>query len=138
MPWRVKRTVSLASSPSPSRIRMVPSPYFEWRTRWPFLRLAAPAGAAISMVVRANEPDLPWPDLPPKKRAILSMEGASGPVGISASGVDLVLGSGALGLATIHEATKGLLDPGLGDALLEFAALLPDATEELDSWLSSS
>jgi len=45
--------------PSPSRIRMVPSPYLEWRTRWPFFRLAAPAGSGMSMEGRAKAPGLP-------------------------------------------------------------------------------
>src|ERR1700683_4727589 len=124
MPWRENRTVSLASSPSPSRIRIVPSPYFEWRTRWAFLRLAARVGAGMSMAGRDDAgrgkapglmaPVLPPPAVPPKNRAMLSMEW---PSTVSAAEVaswpgEVRLGmtpdSGVLVLVAIHEATNGL------------------------------
>ena len=121
-------TVSLAVSPSPSRISTVPSPYFACRTRWPFLSPAAPRDAGISIAGRGIAPGLPMPVLPPKKRAMLSIE--SGLPGNGGSGVSalLLFGPGSFPMGFIHEATKGF-DP---------EAFLPPADGLKASWLSSS
>src|SRR5580698_1651906 len=147
MPWRLNRTVSLASSPSPSRIRMVPSPYFECRTRWPFLRLAAPVEAGISIGGREladrgkapgfNAPAFPPPAVPPKNRAILSIEppsrlssaGAISP--LCRAWAEATVETGAF--AVIHEATNGL---DVGVLTAPAAERTPPAEEA--SWLSSS
>src|ERR1700739_4389442 len=99
-------TVTFALSPSPSRKRTVPSPYLEWRTRWPFFRLAAPVGSGRSIAGRARAPGFKTPALPPKKRAMLSIEsgGASGASALLLFGVDPELGGA--GRAVIHEAMK--------------------------------
>src|ERR1019366_4653244 len=136
MPWREKRTVSLASSPSPSRMRMVPSPYFEWRTRSFFLRLAAPEGAGMFMEGRGNAPGLPPPAFPPKKRAMLSMERGSavcaGASPASTSAFDPALGGVGLALGVIQEATNGFAGEPFDPAP---ERLPPDAAAAVeDSW----
>src|SRR5580704_3617623 len=98
-------TVSLASSPSPSRMSTDPSPYLLWRTRSPFLRPVEPVGTGIFIAGRAREPGLIGPALPPKNRAMLSIDAGSGVSPL------LLAGRGAWftvpGLAAIHEAVNG-------------------------------
>src|ERR1017187_9927417 len=132
MPCRTNRTVSLASSPSPSRMRMVPSPYLLWRTRWPFFKLAAPVGSGISIDGRANAPALVALAFAPKKRAMLSMESGGAPV-VSAPvpfEAESLLEEALLTLWVIHEAN------GLEEELVPPDS--PAAAGRCASWLSSS
>src|SRR6478672_4870532 len=106
IPWRWNITVILASSPSPSRIRTEPSPYLLWRTRSPFFSPVAPVDAGMSIAGRASEPGFTGPALPPKNRAMLSIDPGSGPSGPSLFGRALWAVEDP-GLAVIHEATNG-------------------------------
>ena len=134
-------TVTLALSPSPSRNRTVPSPYFEWRTRWPFLRLAAPVGSGRSIAGRGEAPGL--------RDAGLSAEEAGDVVdrvgGLPAAlpglprsyFLEWIPGRVQMGLAraVIHEAMKGLEEV----ALAPWRPLPPwPAGARGASWLSSS
>src|SRR6266702_3340948 len=104
-------TVSLASSPSPSRMRTVPSPYLLWRTRWPFFSSTAPVGAGTSILGRERAPGFNAPALPPKKRAMLSMEWPSaGSLFWTDSELEeaaVVARVEVVALAVIHDAVKG-------------------------------